>query len=170
MPSDANAILRSGASYAELERLSALETLKALKTPSEVRLTELVDHLRERGLWEQFAKITLGDLRRAYQPEPEPTEAKGRKRKKRILEDELGDAPVKKAKPTEPEDGGIETDEVARQVLPFVEGNGDVSFEDLADYTRLDRKVLRFHLNALVKDEKLERLGTGKNAVYSTLG
>lgn len=170
MANDSNPILRSGASYAELERLSALETLKALKTPSEVRLTELVDHLRERGLWEQFAKITLGDLRRAYQPEPEVTETKARKRKKRILEDELGDAPVKKARPTEPEDGGIETDEVARQVLPFVEGNGDVSFEDLADYTRLDRKVLRYHLNVLVKEEKLERLGAGKNAVYSTLG
>lgn len=169
MPHDANAILRSEVSYAELERLSALETLKALKTPSEVRLAELVDHLRERGLWDQFAKITLGDLRRAYQPEP-VAEPKGRKRKKRILEDELGDAPVKKARPAEPEDGGIETDEVARQVLPFVEGNGDVSFDDLVDYTRLDRKVLRYHLNALVKDEKLERLGTGKNAVYSTLG
>ncbi len=170
MSGSSNAILRSEVSYAELERLSALETLKALKTPSEVRLAELVDHLRERGLWEQFAKITLGDLRRAYQPEPEPAEPKGRKRKKRILEDELGDVPVKKAKPAEPEDGGIDTDEVARQVLPFVEGNGDVSFEDLADYTRLDRKVLRHHLNILVKDEKLERLGTGKNAVYSTLG
>ncbi len=157
--------------YSELERLSALETLKGLVQPEQVRLMELVEYLRERGLWEQFSKITIGDLQGAFAA----TEAPRRARKKqRILEDELGDddatASAKGAEPSGPQDGGLSTDEVARQVLPFVEGNGEVAFDDIADYTQIDRKVLRHHLGVLVKQGRLERLGVGRQAIYSTLG
>lgn len=167
----ANPSLTSDCSYNELERLSALETLKGLKQPEKVKLSELVEFLQERGLWSQFAKITLGDLRSAFAPaEDKPA----RKRKRRILQEELaGEAPVEEAKPTvkaEPDDGGVSTDDVARIVLPFVEGNGDVALDDIAEYSRLDRKVLRHHLGVLVKEGRLERLGVGRHAVYSTIG
>ena len=94
-----------------------------------------------------------------------------KKKKRSLLKDELGleDTPVTK-EDRAPADGGLDTDEVARQVLPFVEGNGEVSFEDLLEYTALERKVLRYHLNALVKAERLERIGTGKHAVFSSFG
>ena len=106
-----------------------------------------MDFLQERGLWSQFSKITLGDLRRAFAPsEEKPT----RKRKRKILEDELAgdvvDETIKLPIKAEPDDGGLSTDDVARIVLPFVEGNGDVALDDIAEYSRLDRKVLRHHL------------------------
>ena len=65
MPKDASAIFQSqvGGTYDELERLSALETLKGLRNPQTVTLGDLVGYLSSRGLWAQFAKITLGDLR-----------------------------------------------------------------------------------------------------------
>jgi predicted transcriptional regulator of viral defense system len=66
-------------------------------------------------------------------------------------------------------EGGLSTDEVARQVLPFVEGNGDVTLEDIAEYCRIDRKVLRHHIAILCKQGRLERIGVGRHAVYSTL-
>ncbi|TPV96614.1 MAG: hypothetical protein B7733_03675 [Myxococcales bacterium FL481] len=166
-----NPTLTSDCTYNELERLSALETLKGLKQPEKVKLSELVDFLQERGLWSQFAKITLGDLRQAFTP---PEEKPARKRKRRILQEELaGTEASDEAKPTakpEPDDGGMSTDEVARIVLPFVEGNGDVALDDIAEYSRLDRKVLRHHLGALVKDGRLERIGVGRHAIYSTIG
>ena len=169
---DASAVFR--AENGELERLSALETLKGLKGRDTVTLGDLVRFLEARGLWRQFARITLADLRDAFAPAPEPApaaEAEGKRRKRRILEDELGEveAEAKAARAKEPEDGGLSTDEVARQVLPFIEGNGEVTFEDVADYCRLDKKVLRHHLGALVKQGRLERIGLGKNAVYSAL-
>ena len=64
MPRDASAIFQAQAgTYDELERLSALETLKGLRSPEAVTLGDLVGYLDSRGLWAQFAKITLGDLR-----------------------------------------------------------------------------------------------------------
>lgn len=174
MTREASAIFR--AESGALERLSALETLKGLKNRDAVSLADLVHFLESRGLWAQFGKITLGDLREGFGPppespaEPEPT---GRKKKRRILEDELAEveaeAKALKKEKDEPEDGGLSTDEVARQVLPFIEGNGDVTLEDIADYSRIDRKVLRHHLGQLVKQGRLERIGVGRHAVYSTL-
>lgn len=176
MPRDASAIFQSqvGGTYDELERLSALETLKGLRSPETVTLGDLVGYLDSRGLWTQFAKITLGDLRDAFSAPPAEAEANGRKRKRRILEDELEDAYAEKAvKETkakaEPDDGGIDLDEFMRLVMPFVEGNGEVTLDDIEDYSRLDRKVLRHHLSALVKDGRLERIGVGRHAVYSAL-
>ncbi|HEY0138221.1 MAG TPA: winged helix-turn-helix domain-containing protein [Nannocystis sp.] len=176
MTRDANAIFR--AENGALERLSALETLKGLKNREAVTLGDLVRYLESRGLWAQFGKITLADLRDGFGAPPEPSandEAAAaakpaKKKKQRILEDELADIEVSPtAKEAPPEDGGMSTDEVARQVLPFVEGNGDVTVEDIAEYTRIDRKVLRHHLAALVKQGRLERIGVGRHAVYSTL-
>lgn len=160
----------------ELERLSALETLKGLKNPEAVTLGDLVKFLDSRGLWTQFAKITLGDLRDGFSPPPPEPTANGRKKRKkeRILEDELTDAYAEKdakdkaAAKESKNDGGIAPDDFARQVMPFVEGNGDVTLDDIEDYTRLDRKVLRHHLGILVKEGRLERIGTGRNAVYSS--
>lgn len=176
MPRDASAIFQAQAgTYDELERLSALETLKGLRSPDTVSLGDLVGYLEARGLWAQFAKITLGDLRDSFAPPPAEAEANGRKRKRRILEDELEDAYAEKAEKeskakAEPEDdGGIDSEEFARLVMPFVEGNGDVTVEDIAEYTRIDRKVLKHHLAALVKQGRLERIGVGRHAVYSTL-
>jgi DNA-binding transcriptional ArsR family regulator len=167
--------------YSELERLSALETLKALAKPEEVKLADLVDYLEQRQLWPQFSKITLADLKEAFGrggvASAAATEAAAevtnglRKRKKRILEDELGvEAPSKEKEDDSPADGGISTDEIAAQVIPFIEGNGDVTFEEIAEYISVDRKVLRYHLGVLVKASKLERIGVGKTAVYSTTG
>jgi hypothetical protein len=165
-------LLRRG----ELERLSALETLKGLSNPGEVKLAELVSFLESRDLWGQFSKITLGDLRDAFTREPEPAEADTpRKRKRRILEEALGepeadleggDEGEKRVKA--PMDGGLETDEVARMVMPFVEGNGDVTLDDIAEYTRLDRRVLRHHLGVLCKEGRLERIGVGRHAIYNS--
>ncbi|MEZ4450698.1 MAG: FaeA/PapI family transcriptional regulator [Nannocystaceae bacterium] len=158
----------------ELERLSALETLKGLKSRETVTVGDLVRFLESRGLWANFAKITLADLRDAFAPPPpeppaEPAEG-GRRRKKRILEEELGEVEAEaKARPKEPEDGGLSTEEVGRQVLPFIEGNGEVTFDDIADYAGIDRKVLRYHLGQLVKAGRLERIGLGRTAMYSTL-
>jgi hypothetical protein len=164
----------------ELERLSALETLKGLSNPGDVKLAELVGFLESRDLWSQFSKITLGDLRDAFgkmqAAELEPDSP--RKRKRRILEDALsggededGEARAEGAekKAKVPMDGGLETDEVARMVLPFVEGNGDVTLDDIAEYTRLDRKVLRHHLGVMCKDGRLERIGVGRHAIYSAV-
>lgn len=174
MTREASAIFR--AESGALERLSALETLKGLKNRDVVSLGDLVQFLEARGLWAQFGKITLGDLRDGFgAPEPPIVEAEaGRKKKRRILEDELAEVEaeakaLKKDRDDTPEDGGITTDEVARQVLPFIEGNGDVTLEDIAEYSRIDRKVLRHHLAALVKQGRLERIGVGRHAVYSTL-
>jgi hypothetical protein len=169
----------------ELERLSAVETLKGLSNPGDVKLAELVGFLESRDLWAQFSKITLGDLRDAFgklqqQQQPvEPAADSPRKRKRRILEDalsgpgddETGDEEAdgeRKAKA--PVDGGLETDEVARMVLPFVEGNDEVTLDDIAEYTRLDRKVLRHHLAVLCKEGRLERIGVGRHAIYSAVG
>jgi hypothetical protein len=160
----------------ELERLSALETLKRLKSPEAVTLGDLVKFLDARGLWPQFAKITLGDLRDGFAERPPEPEANGRKRRKkeRILEDELGDAYAAKeaadaeAK-AEPRDGGLATEEFVRMVLPFIEGNGEVTLDDIEEYTRLERKVLRHHLGVLVKEGRLERIGVGRHAIYSSL-
>lgn len=174
MGRDANEIFRSQVGYGELERLSALETLKGLRSPESVTLGDLVHFLDARGLWPQFAKITLGDLRDGFAPPPTEAEpAGGRRKKRRILEDELEDAYSEKAaaakdKP-EPDDGGLSTDEFARQVLPFIEGNGEVTLDDIAEYSRIDRKVLRHHLGVLVKDGRLERVGVGRHAIYSAL-
>lgn len=161
----------------ELERLSALETLKGLKSPESVTIGDLVRFLDARGLWPQFAKITLGDLRDGFSPpppEPEPTVAR-KKKKQRILEDELEDAYAEKDAAKEAgtvvakePPGGVTTDEFARLVLPFVEGNGDVTIDDVEEYTRLDRKAIRHHLGALVKEGRLERVGTGRHAIYSS--
>ncbi|MFV8751481.1 hypothetical protein ACNOYE_13130 [Nannocystaceae bacterium ST9] len=178
MPSqDSFAVRRS-----ELERLSAVETLKGLSNPSEVKLAELVSYLEECGLWEQFSKITLGDLRDAFSKSETPAEADSpRKRKRRIFreaiagsegggeaETEGNDAEIDALK-TKPADGGMTTDEVARMVVPFVEGNGDVTLDDIAEYTRLDRKVLRHHLGVLCKEGRLERIGVGRHAIYSSV-
>ena len=162
---------------AELERLSAVETLKGLSNPGEVRLAELVSFLESRDLWGQFSKITLGDLRDAFARESEESAEADtpRKRKRRILDEALGGPELEEAageesaekKPKAPADGGLETDEVARMVVPFVEGNGDVTLDDIAEYTRLDRKVLRHHLGILCKEGRLERIGVGRHAIYS---
>jgi hypothetical protein len=174
----------------ELERLSAVETLKGLSNPGDVKLGELVGFLEARDLWAQFSKITLGDLRDAFglEPEPEPEPDTPRKRKRRILQEALGggggdpdeqqqadDANAEMADdilkkiPKAPADGGLETDEVGRMVVPFVEGNGDVTLDDIAEYTRLDRKVLRHHLGVLCKEGRLERIGVGRHAIYSAV-
>ncbi|MCR9161580.1 MAG: hypothetical protein ACE37F_30405 [Nannocystaceae bacterium] len=159
----------------ELERLSALETLKGLKDPDQVTLGDLVRYLDARGLWTQFAKITLGDLRDGFTEAP-PKKTTKRRKKERILEDEFADAYAEKAENegkakanAEPKDGGISSDEFARQVVPFIEGNGEVTLDDIEEYTRLDRKVLRHHLGILVKEERLERIGVGRHAIYSSL-
>ena len=168
-------MLSSDVTGYELERLSALETLKGLKNPEQVTLGNLVKFLDDRGLWTQFAKITLADLRDGFTEKPKRAAPKRRK-KERILEDELGDAYAEKAenekeaKPkAEPKDGGISTDDFARQVMPFIEGNGEVTLDDIEEYTRHDRKVLRHHLGILVKEERLERIGVGRHAIYSSL-
>lgn len=176
MSKDASAIFQSQVPSGDLERLSALETLKGLKNPNAVTLDDLVRFLDSRGLWGQFAKITLGDLRDSFSAtEAENGNGRRRKKKERILEDELGEAySAKEAKETEekakkPADGGMSTEEVARLLMPFVEGNGDVTLDDMEEYSRLDRKVLRHHLGVLVKDGRLERIGVGRHAVYSAL-
>jgi len=156
----------------ELERLSALETLKGLKNPEAVTLGDLVNFLAARGLWPQFAKITLGDLRDGFAaPRPEPAAKK--KKKQRILEDELSEAYAEKEStkeaPAEPKDGGMSNEEFCRLVMPFIEGNGEVSLEDIEEYSRLDRKVLRHHLGILVKEGRVERIGVGRHAIYSAL-
>lgn len=174
MTREATAIFR--AESGALERLSALETLKGLKNRESVTLGDLVNFLEARGLWSMFGKITLGDLRDGFgpPPEPPPEPETGRKKKRRILEEELAEVEaeakaLKKEREEAPEDGGLSTDEVARQVLPFIEGNGDVTLEDIAEYSRIDRKVLRHHLGVLVKQGRLERIGVGRHAVYSAL-
>ena len=53
--------------------------------------------------------------------------------------------------------------------MPFIEGNGDVTLDDIEGYSRLDRKVIRHHLGVSVKDDRLERIGVGRHAVYSAL-
>jgi len=173
MPKDASAIFHDQVGYGELERLSAIETLKGLRNPEGVTLGDLVRFLDSRGLWPQFAKITLGDLRDGFAPPPSlPEAAPAKKRKRRILEDELEDALAEKAakdKERGVEDGGMSTDDFARLVMPFIEGNGDVTLDDIEEYSRLDRKVLRHHLGVLVKDGRLERLGVGRHALYSAL-
>ena len=167
-------------SYSELERLSALETLKSLANPESVKLSELVEYLEERGLWNQFAKITLGDLKVAFarsagaseKSTAKETTSCGRRRKKRILDESFDDSceSLNLKKEQRPADGGLSTDEVAGLVLPFIEGNGDVTLDDIAEYTELDRRVLRHHMGVLIKEDRIERMGAGRNAVYSTLG
>jgi hypothetical protein len=177
MSKDASAIFQSEVPTGDLERLSALETLKGLKHPDAVTLGDLVRFLDSRGLWTQFAKITLGDLRDGFTGALEGENANGRRprrKKERILEDELGDAySAKEAADAKdkklPDDGGLSTDDFVRLVMPFVEGNGDVTLDDIEEYSRLDRKVLRHHLGVLVKDGRLERIGVGRHAVYSAL-
>jgi hypothetical protein len=180
MSKDASAIFQSEVPTGDLERLSALETLKGLKSPDAVTLGDLVRFLDSRGLWTQFAKITLGDLRDGFTGALEADNGNGRRRRKkeRILEDELGeaysakeaaDAKEKEKQKKEPADGGMSTDDFVRLVMPFVEGNGDVTLDDIEEYSRLDRKVLRHHLGVLVKDGRLERIGVGRHAVYSAL-
>lgn len=168
-------LLRRG----ELERLSALETLKGLSNPGEVKLAELVSFLESRDLWAQFSKITLGDLRDAFAKPAEEAKKDDtpRKRKRRIMKEALmgpdddGESAdeVAAPKPKEPADGGLSTDEVARKVVPFVEGNGDVTLDDIAEYARIDRKVLRHHLGVLCKEGRLERIGVGRHAIYSAV-
>ena len=154
--------------YSDLERLSAVETLKQLSEPDKVTIDDLVAFLSERDMWGQFSKITLGDLRAAFSPVLEASR-KTKRAKTKISAEITGDDPVKKVKRA-PTDGGLGTEEVARSVLPFVEGNGDVTFDDLAEYTELDRKVLRHHLGVMVKEGMLDRMGTGRGALYSTMG
>lgn len=149
-----------------------------------MKLAELVGFLESRDLWSQFSKITLGDLRDAFgkmqqaaASELEPDSP--RKRKRRILEDALsgpededgdvGPADAGEKKIKVPTDGGLDTEEVARMVLPFVEGNEEVTLDDIAEYTRLDRKVLRHHIGVMCKDGRLERIGVGRHAIYSSL-
>lgn len=172
-PSD---ILSPDSSGYELERLSALETLKGLKNPEQVTLGDLVKYLDTRGLWNQFAKITLGDLRDGFTEAPPKKAPTKRRKKERILEDELGDAYAEAAEnaekekaKAEPKDGGVSSDDFSRMVMPFIEGNGEVTLDDIEEYTRLDRKVLRHHLGILVKEERLERIGVGRHAIYSSL-
>ena len=175
MSKDVNAIYRAETGGGTLERLSAVETLRQLRDPDKVRLSDLVGYLRGREMWPQFSKITMEDLQRLATGRsalnPEAVRPAKKKKKKRFLEEELGlPAAEAKKQPREPTDGGISTEEVAQLVLPFLEGNGEMTFEDLLEYTELDRKVLRFHLTALVKAEQVERIGAGKNAVFSSLG
>lgn len=164
--------------YGELERLSALETLKGLRSPELVTLGDLVRFLDARGLWPQFAKITLGDLRDGFAPAPvaEPEPTTGRRKKRRILEDELEDAfaekaekAAKEAKEDTADDGGMSSEEFARAIMPFIEGNGEVTLDDIAEYSRLDRKVLRHHMATLVREGRLERVGVGRHAIYTAL-
>ncbi|MBX7080950.1 MAG: hypothetical protein K1X88_17255 [Nannocystaceae bacterium] len=175
MARNANEIFRAQVGYGELERLSALETLKGLRNPELVTLGDLVGFLDSRGLWPQFAKITLGDLREGFAAPTAEGEPAGKKRRKqRILEDELEEAYTEKAataatRPKAVDDGGMTSDEFARLVLPFIEGNGEVTLDDIAEYSRLDRKVLRHHLGQLVKDGRLERVGVGRHAIYTAL-
>jgi hypothetical protein len=177
MARNANEIFRAQVGYGELERLSALETLKGLRNPELVTLGDLVGFLDSRGLWPQFAKITLGDLREGFSAPVAEGEPAGKKRRKqRILEDELEEAYVEKAaaaaaatRTKAVDDGGMTSDEFARLVLPFIEGNGEVTLDDIAEYSRLDRKVLRHHLGQLVKDGRLERVGVGRHAIYTAL-
>jgi hypothetical protein len=179
MSKDASAIFHSQVSYGELERLSALETLKGLKNPESVMLGDLVRYLDSRGLWPQFAKITIGDLRDAFSESTQAADGDARaprKRKQRILEEEFREvfpetdtAEHGELERTESSDGGLSTEEFGHQVLPFIEGNGEVTLDDIEEYTRLDRKVLRHHLGVLVKDGRLERIGVGRHAVYSAL-
>lgn len=162
-------------SYRDLERLSALETLKALAQPDQVKLASLVKHLEQRGLWAQFSKITLGDLREVRPKnksanDDEALTAMGTRRKRRKIIGSDTPAADKPKEKREVSDGGVSTDHVAGMVLPFVEGNGDVTLHDLEDYTQLELKVLRYHMGELVKAGKLERMGSGRNAVYSSPG
>jgi DNA-binding transcriptional ArsR family regulator len=164
---DSNTLLKAG----ELERLSALETLKGLSKPDEVKVGDLVAYLESRGLWRQFAKITLGDLRDAFKS-PEKNERK--KIKRNIFAEALAGRPTDgaAAKPATKKvnDGGLDTEEVARQVLPFIEGNGEVTLEDVAEYTQVEKKIMRYHLKKMVEANQLECLGVGRNAIYSTVG
>ena len=48
-------------------------------------------------------------------------------------------------------------------------GKGGMGEVYVATDTRLDRKVLRHHLGALVKEGRLERIGVGRHAIYSSL-
>ena len=70
MSTDVTAVFRSEGG-GELERLSALETLKGLQSPEKVTLEDLVAFLESRGLWSQFSKITMGDLRDAFTQKPQ---------------------------------------------------------------------------------------------------
>ena len=173
MSNSVNKVYRAETGEGQLERLAAIQTLHRLKSPEQVRLADLVEYLRSQNMWTVFQKITMADLHNLGTGGPPLKTASALKKKKKrsLLKDELGleDTPVTK-EDRAPADGGLDTDEVARQVLPFVEGNGEVSFEDLLEYTALERKVLRYHLNALVKAERLERIGTGKHAVFSSFG
>lgn len=163
-------------SYRDLERLSALETLKTLAQPDKVKLASLVSHLEKRGLWTQFSKITLGDLRevrpktKSANDDDEALTAMGTRRRRRKIISTESSGESKPKEKREVADGGVSTDHVAGMVLPFVEGNGDVTLDDLEDYTQLELKVLRYHMGELVKAGKLERLGSGRNAVYSSPG
>ncbi|GEM_PF-1069734 len=179
---ESNALLKAG----ELERLSALETLKGLSNPDAVKLGELVTYLESRGLWRQFAKITLGDLRDAFKPisvraARGPRTGRGKAARVSVWSDTLGgdgasesesaagDEAIK-PKPKKISDGGLSTDEFGRQVLAFIEGNGEVTVEDVAEYTQLEKKVCRHHLKALVESNELESLGVGRQAIYSIVG
>lgn len=175
MTKDVNAIYREETGGGTLERLSAVETLRQLRGPENVRLADLVRYLRDREMWLQFSKITMEDLQQLATGrsllENERARPARKKKKKRFLEDELGlPATDAKKEPRAPVDGGISTEDVAQLVVPFLEGNGEMTFDDLLEYTELDRRVLRFHLTALVKEERVERIGAGKNAVFSSLG
>ncbi len=165
----------------ELERLSAIETLKGLEDKDRVTIGELVGYLEARNLWHQFSKITMGDIRTAFPPPKKSAKrsaaSRGRK-KERLLEDELGAALDERSakRSARPHDDGFKTEDVARRVLPFVEANGDVTVEEIAEYVRLDstfadlgKRALRTHLERLVKQGRLERVGAGRNAVYSAL-
>ena len=59
--------------------------------------------------------------------------------------------------------------EAARVHLDEARGDPSYTLDDIEDYSRLDRKVLRHHLTALVKEGRLERIGVGRHAVYSAL-
>jgi len=175
MTKDVNAIYRAETGGGTLERLSAVETLRQLRGPENVRLADLVVYLRDREMWPQFSKITMEDLQQlgtGRSPlEAEAARPAKKKKKKRFLEEELGlPAADTKKEPRAPVDGGVSTEEIAQLVLPFLEGNDEMTFDDLLEYTELDRRVLRFHLTALVKAERVERIGAGKNAVFSSLG
>jgi predicted transcriptional regulator of viral defense system len=93
-----------------------------------------------------------------------------RRRKQRLLTVELDDGEPRTSGPNGPaNDGGMTTAEVARLIMPFVEGNGEVTLDDIFDYSRFDRRALRHHLSVLVKEGRLERIGVGRHAVYSAL-
>jgi hypothetical protein len=177
MSRSSQAVPRTG----ELERLAAVETLKQLSKPEDVKLADLVAFLEQRGLWAQFAKITLGDLRDLWRQRQRGVDGDGAairravKARAGILKQTFdtgeGEAPSETDAARGPaRDGGLDTEQVARMVLPFIEGNGDVTVEDMAEYTRLDKRVLRHHLAVLCREGRLERLGVGRHAVYSTTG